>query len=339
MFRRLAALALALALLGPALARAGAGEKLVFGLNWVAEAEYGGFYQALATGIYERYGLDVEIRQGGPQVPHAQLLAAGRLDLGLADNMLLSFNFVRQQVPVVAVAAFFQKPPQALLAHPDAGVEGFEDLRGRTLLIATEDRLSWWRWLKRLYGLSDDQVRPYTFSPAPFLADRNTVMQAYVTAEPCIIREVGGFEPRVLMLADAGWTTYANILQVRRELLERRPETVRRFIEASIEGWYQYLYGDPTPAHAAIRKANPEMSESFLACARRKLIDYGIVDSGEALTRGIGVMTEARWQQFYRSMVEAGVVEEGLPWREAYTLQFVGRGFGLDLKARLLQRP
>ncbi len=322
-------------LLAAALARAG--ERLVFGLNWVAEAEYGGFYQALATGIYARYGLEVEIRQGGPQVPHAQLLAAGRLDLGLADNMLISFNFVEQRVPVVAIAAFFQKPPQALLAHPDAGIEDFADLRGRTLLVAVEDRLTWWRWLKRLYGLSDDQLRPYTFNPAPFLADRDVVMQAYVTAEPCIVRERGGFEPRVLMLADAGWTTYANILQVRRDLLARRRDVIRRFVDASIEGWYDYLYGDPEPAHVLIRRENPEMSESFLACARRKLIAYGIVDSGDALTLGIGAMSEARWRDFYARMAEAGVVPAGLPWREAFTLDFVNRGHGLDRKAALLR--
>ena len=316
---------------------AGAGERLVFGLNWVAEAEYGGFYQALAEGIYARYGLDVEIRQGGPQVPHARLLASGRLDLGLADNMLLSYNFVAEEVPVVAIAAFFQKPPQALLAHPDSGVRSFEDLKGRTILVATEDRLSWWQWLKHRYGLSDSQIRPYTFDPAPFLAvPLNVVMQAYVTAEPYVVRQVGGFEPVVLMLADAGYDSYANILEVRRDVLEERREVIRRFVDASIEGWYAYLYGDPTPAHQLIMEANPEMSEDLLAFSRRKLVEYGIVDSGDALTLGIGAMTDARWRSFYEDAVRYGVLRPGLPWREAYTLDFVNRGHGLDLKRRLL---
>jgi len=316
---------------------AGASERLVFGINWVAEAEYGGFYQALAKGIYERYGLDVEIRQGGPQVPHAQLLAAGRLDLGLADNMLISFNFVAEQVPVVAIAAFFQRPPQALLAHPDSGVRSFEDLKDRTILVATEDRLSWWQWLKHRYGLSDSQIRPYTFDPAPFLADpTNVVMQAYVTAEPHVVRSVGGFEPVVLMLADAGYDTYANILEVRRDVLEERRDAIRRFVDASIEGWYDYLYGDPTPAHALIKKANPEMTDDLLAFSRQKLIEYGLVDSGDALTLGIGAMTDARWRSFYENAVRYGVLRPGLPWREAYTPEFVNRGHGIDLRKRLL---
>lgn len=317
---------------------AAAAERLVFGLNWVAEAEYGGFYQALARGIYRRYGLEVEIRQGGPQVPHAQLLAAGKLDLGLADNMLISYNFVAGKVPVVAIAAFFQKPPQALLAHPDSGVRSFEDLKGKTILVATEDRLSWWQWLKHRYGLSDAQIRPYTFDPAPFLADPlNVVMQAYVTAEPYVVRRVGGFEPVVLMLADAGYDTYADILQVRRDVLEGRRDAVQRFVDASVEGWYDYLYGDPTPAHELIRQANPEMTDDLLAFSRSTLLGYGIVDSGDALELGIGAMTDARWRSFYEDAVRYGALEPGLPWKEAYTLEFVNRGHGLDLKKRLLE--
>ncbi len=318
--------------------QAAALERIVFGINWVAEAEYGGFYQALATGAYARRGLAVTIRQGGPQVNHTQLLVAGRIDLGLADNMLLQFNLTARDIPVVAIAAFFQKAPQALLAHPDAGVRSFEDLRDKIILVATEDRLTWWQWLKHLYGLRDEQIRPYTFNPAPFLADKRVVMQAYVTAEPFVIEREAGFRPVVLMLADAGYDTYANILQVRRDFLERHRHEVEAFVEASIEGWYDYLYGDPEPAHELIKQANPDMTDALLAYSRSKLREYGIVDSGDALTLGIGAMTDARWQSFFEKAAEWGLVPAALSLEKAYTLAFVNRGHGLDLKRRLIAR-
>ncbi len=328
----------AAALVGLAAVAVRAQEKLVFGINWVAEAEYGGFYQALAEGIYRRYGLDVTIRQGGPQVNHAQLLAAGRIDLGLADNMLVQANFAAQDIPVVSLAAFFQKAPQALLAHPGSGVRDFRDLEGRILLIATEDRLTWWPWLKARFGLENVTLRPYTFNPAPFLADRRVVMQAYVTAEPFVVRREGGFDPVVLLLADAGWNTYANILQARRETVERRPEAVQAFIDASIEGWYRYLYGDPTPAHRLIRQVNPDTTEELLAYSRAQMLAYGIVDSGDALELGIGAMTAERWRAFFDQAVELGLVAPGIAVERLYRLDFVNRGVGLALKHKLLQR-
>lgn len=307
-------------------------ETVTFGTNWKAQAEHGGFYQALATGLYEERGLDVQIRPGGPQVNHRQMIAAGRLDFYMGGNMFGQFDFLREGVPVVSVAALFQKDPQAMLAHPGSGVESFADLAGRTLFISPFGQLTFWPWMKSSFGLEDEQIRPYTFNAAPFLADPESAQQGYVTAEPFAIEREGGFKPIVLLMADAGYDSYSTLIQTRRELIEERPEAVQAFVEASILGWADYLYGDPAPGNALILKDNPEMTEAQIAYSIDAMRKWGIVDSGEALDRGIGAMSEARWQDFFEKAVGWGVVEPDLPWQEGFTLAFVNQGVGNDLR-------
>ena len=236
--------ALAAAVLGWS-ATALALDELTFGTNWKAQAEHGGFYQAVADGTYERHGLKVTIRPGGPQVNHSQLLAAGRIDFNMGGNLFEQFNFLQNDVPMVTVAAIFQKEPQVLLAHPDAGIDGFEDLKGKTLLFGNDGRLTFWLWLKQAYGLTDEQIKPYTFNPAPFLADKSSVQQGYVTSEPFAIQQQGGFEPVVLVMADAGYDTYSTTIETSWKLVQEKPDLVQRFVDATAEGWYTYLYGDP----------------------------------------------------------------------------------------------
>lgn len=307
-------------------------EKVVLGTNWRAQAEHGGFYQALATGLYAERGLDVEIRAGGPQVNHRQLIAAGRLDFYMGGNQFGQFDFLREGIPVITVAAIFQKEPQALLAHPGVGIDGLDDLAGRTLLIAPFGQLTFWPWLKSTYGLLDSQIRPYTFNPAPFIAEPNAVQQGYVTAEPFAIREAAGFDPVVMLLADAGYDSYSTLIQTRAALAGERPELVQAFVDASIIGWMDYLHGDPGPGNALILEANPDMTEGQIAYSIEAMKAYGIVDSGDALELGIGAMTDARWQSFFEKAVRLGIVEPDLPWREGYTLRFVNRGVGNELR-------
>ncbi len=311
-------------------------DKVTFGTNWKAEGEHGGFYQAIADGTYAKYGLDVTIRQGGPQVNHDQLLAAGRVDLNMGGNLFGPFNFLREHVPIVTVAAIFQKEPQVLLAHPGTGISSLADLKGHRLLLGNDGRNTFFLWLKQVYGLTDDQVRPYTFNPAPFIADKNAVQQGYVTSEPYAIEQQAGFKPEVLMLADAGYDTYSTTIQARAETVEKHPDLVQRFLNASIEGWYNYLYGDNTKANALIKKDNPEMTDGQLAFTLAALKKYGIVDSGDALTMGIGAMTKARWESFFKKAVSWGLYPADLPLEKAFTLAFVDKGVGLDLKKKLL---
>ena len=307
-----------------------ANEAVSFGTNWKAQAEHGGFYQALANGLYAERGLDVEIRPGGPQVNHRQLIAAGRLDFYMGGNMFGQFDFQREGIPVVSVAAIFQKDPQAMLAHPGTGVESFADLAGKTLFIAPFGKLTFWPWMAHSFGLDEAQVRPYTFNAAPFLADENSAQQGYVTAEPFAIRREGGFEPVVLLMADAGYDSYSTLIQTRAELIEERPEVVQAFVDASILGWVDYLYGDPAPGNALILEDNPDMTAEQIAFSIEAMRKYDIVDSGDAAELGLGAMTDERWQQFFADAVSWGAVEPDLAWQAGYTLAFVNKGLGKD---------
>jgi NitT/TauT family transport system substrate-binding protein len=324
--RRLAALLILL--LGATAARAD--DTITFGLDWLAEAEYGGYYQALATGIYARHGLSVTIRQGGPQVNQMQLMMAGRLDFNLGGGRAI--EFVQQNLPFVAIAAMFQKDPSVLIAHPGVGNDSFAALKGKPILIGADTRASWWRFLAGKYGYSDSQIRPYTFNLQPFLADKTMVQQGYLGSEPFAIEQATHIKPVVLLLADAGYAGYANIVTTSSKLVTEKPDVVQRFIDASIEGWYSFLYDDPAPANQLIRHDNPEMTDALLAYGREVMKSRGIVDSGDALQLGIGAMTDARWAEFYRSMADVGVYPKGLDVAKAYTLRFVDKRAGMNLK-------
>src|SRR5436309_898718 len=305
-----------------------------FGTNWVAEPEHGGFYQALADGTYRRYGLDVTIVQGGPQVNNRILLPVGKIDFFISANLLQAFDAVAQNVPTISVAAMFQKDPQVLIAHPNAGVEKLENLKKLTLFVSKEGLATYFQWMKSEFGFKEAKVKPYTFNPQPFLADKNSAMQGYVTSEPYAIEKKGGFKPKIFLLADYGFDTYSTLIETRRDLVERKPDLVRRFVDASIIGWYRFLYGDNAPARALIRKDNPEMTDDLISYSVDKLRAYGIVDSGDTLKLGIGAMTDARVKSFFDKMARAGVVKPDVDFRKSYTSQFVDKGVGVDLRPK-----
>jgi NitT/TauT family transport system substrate-binding protein len=329
--RRLALAALAMV---PAVAGAQPLDKVRFGTNWVAEAEHGGFYQALADGTYRRYGLDVTIVPGGPQVNNRILLAVGKIDFFLSANLLQGFDAVAQNVPTVSVAALFQKDPQVLLAHPDQGIERFEDLKKLILFVSSEGLATYFQWMKSEFGFRAEQVKPYTFNPQPFLADKRSAMQGYVTSEPYAIEHVGGFKPKIFLLADQGFNTYSTLIETRRELVDKQPDVVRRFVEASIVGWMNYVYHDNSAGNAMIKHDNPEMTDALLAYSVARLKEYGIVDSGDTARLGVGAMTDEHVRSFFDKMVRAGVAKPDIDPRKAYALQFVNKGVGLDLRPK-----
>ncbi len=306
-----------------------AADHVTFGLDWRAEAEYGGFYQAQATGIYARHGLDVTIEQGGPQVNHTQLLIAGRLDFDITSNSLLALNFVRQDIPFRAVAAMFQKDPSVLIAHAGQGNDSFAALKGKPIMIGADTRAGWWNFLKARFGYTDAQIRPYTFNLQPFIASKSAIQEGFLGSEPFSIKQATGETPVVLLIADAGYDGYGSLIGTSNTLIAEKPDLVRRFIDASIEGWYSYLYGDPSPANAAIKKANPEMTDALIAYGRATMKEHGIVDSGDALKDGIGAMTDARWKAFFDEMAAVGLFPKGMDYKKAYTLQFVDKRAGM----------
>jgi len=293
-------------------------DRLVFATDWLAQAEHGGFYQALAEGTYRKYGLEVTIRMGGPQVNGLQLLAAGQIDVAMADA-LQALSAVEQNVPVVAIAATFQKNPTAIIAHP--GVAKVEDLRGRPIAIGAASNNTFWPWLKQRYGFTDDQKRPYGFSVQPFLADPKLAQQGFVTSEPFSI-EKAGVKPVVFLLANLGYPPYSEALIVARSTLESRRDVLLRFLRASAEGWKSYL-ANPARGNALIKKDNPQMEDDLLAYGWRKMKDYALVDAGDAMRSGLLTMTESRWDATVDFLKSAGLAKLGVDYSRAWTLDLV----------------
>jgi NitT/TauT family transport system substrate-binding protein len=309
-------------------------DKVSFGTNWVAEAEHGGFFQALADGTYEKYGLDVTIVPGGPNDNNRMLLISGKLDFFMSANTLLSFDAVANNVPVVTVAAIFQKDPQVFLTHPESKVAKLEDLKPLTLFVSKEGISSYFQWLKFEYGFSEEKVRPYTFNPQPFIANKQSAMQGYVTSEPYAVEKAAKFEPGIVLLADYGFNSYSTLIETRSDLIDKKPDLVQRFVDASLIGWYNYLYGDNEPANTMIKKLNPEMTDELLEYSIDKMKQYGIVDSGDALRNGIGAMSDARIASFFDKMSRAGVVRRDIDFRKSYTLRFINKTVGLELRPK-----
>ena len=316
-----------IALTGPAAALT----EVTFGTNWLPQAEHGGFYQSVADGTYAECGLDVTIISGGPQVNNGALLMADRIQFHMGGDLLQAFNAAAENIPVVAVMATFQKHPQVIIAHPGEA-DTWEELKDLTLLIGDNGFTSYYQWMIAAHGFTVEQRRPYTFNPAPFLADTRVGMQGFLSSEPYAIQSEAGFMPNVFLIADAGYSTYATTVEVMQSTIDNSPEVVECFVNGSILGWYNFLYGDNEDAIAMILEANPDMTRDKVDFAIEMMIENGIVDSGDALELGIGAMTPEQVEEFYTAMVDAGVVEAGLDWTSAVNFDFVNNGLGLDLR-------
>jgi NitT/TauT family transport system substrate-binding protein len=311
---------------GPAFAL----DKVTFATNWLAEAEHGGFYQAVADGTYAKYGLDVKIIPGGPQANNRLLLAAGKIEFDMGANMIQAFAAVEQNIPIVAVASMFQKDPFILMSHPGEGLDRFEDLPKANAIIGKDALVSVYQWMRTTYGFKEEKVKTYTFNSAPFIADKNAIQQGYLTSEPYEIERQAHFKPNVFLLADYGYDSYSTTIETRRDLIEKNPDLVQRFVDASILGWAHYLHGDNSKANELIKKDNPDIRDDQIAFSIAKTKDYGIVESGDSQKLGIGAMTDARMRSFFEKMVKAGLFKPDLDYKRAYVLQFVNKGVGLE---------
>lgn len=315
-------------------ARAETLDKVSFGTNWVAEGEHGGFFQAVADGTYKKYGLDVTIVPGGPNENNRMLLIAGKLDFFMSANSLQTFDAVTNNVPLVAVAAMFQKDPQVFLSHPEAKVSKIEDLKPLTLLVSKEGIVTYFQWMKSRYGFSESKVKPYTFNAQPFIVNKDVAMEGYVSSEPYAVEKAAAFKPNVLLIADYGFNAYSTLIETRRDLVDKKPDLVQRFVDASIVGWYHYLYGDNSAGNAMIKKLNPDMTDELLAYSVAAMKEHGIVDSGDAIKNGIGAMTDERMADFFEKMVSAGVVKSNIYYRQGYTLRFVNKAVGVEFRPK-----
>ncbi|MES0028178.1 ABC transporter substrate-binding protein [Mesorhizobium sp. M0040] len=333
MYGKLKISAGAIVLLGAGTLAAAANEKVTFGTNWLAEPEHGGYYQAVVDGTYAACGIDVTIMQGGPQVSGRPLLLAGKIDFYMGGNLLSAFDAVQQGIPMRVVAADFQKDPQVIMSHPGQGLDKWEDLKNaEQYILGDEGAQTFFQWMVTDLGFDAAKRAPYTFNPAPFIANKKSIQQGYVTSEPFAVRKQGGFTPNQFLLADYGWDTYATTVETMQETVDKRPEVVQCFVDGSAKGWYNYLYGDNKAANEMIKKENPDMTDEQIAFSIEQLKKFGVVDSGDSEKLGIGAMTDARIQSFYDKMVKAKVTPAGIDIKKAYTLAFVNKSVGLDLK-------
>ena len=326
-----AALATITASADPALAL----DKVKFGTNWLADPEAGGFYEALVDGTYAKYGLDVTIIPGGPQSDGALMLLSGKMEFFMGGDQIGDFLSAQSELPLIAVAAEFQKSPQILMSHPGVGMDKWEDLpKAEQVYLGAGAIDTFYDWLSLAYGFKLENIRPYYFNTAPFIQNKTSIQQGYVTAEPYEIERQGKFKPNIFLLSDYGYSTYSTLIETRRELVEKNPDLVQRFVDASAIGWYHYLYGDNSRANDLIKEENPDITDGQIAFSIEEMKKYGVVDFGDTLKLGIGAMTDARWKDFFGKMARTGLVNPRTNYKRAYTLQFVDKGVGLDLKPK-----
>lgn len=304
-------------------------DRVSYQTNWRAQAEHGGFYYAVANGIYRKHGIEADIRMGGPQQNPSQLLLGGRVDM-IMSNSFEAINYAKEGLPFLCIASIFQKDPQVLISHPGVGHDSLAALKGTPILIAAGGRTSYWPFLKSKFGFSDEQVRPYTFNMAPFLADKNVSQQGFVSSEPFVIMKAG-VNPVVHLLADSGYEAYNTTINISRKMVEEKRDVVQRFVNATIEGWAEYMKDGPgnAAAWALIRRDNPDMDQEKIDYAFKVMKERGIVHSGDSLKLGIGAMTDARWRDFYDVMTEAGTFPKGIDLAKAYSLDFVNKGLSI----------
>jgi NitT/TauT family transport system substrate-binding protein len=219
----------------------------------------------------------------------------------------------------VTVATSFQHDLQGLMTHDD--VPNLGALKNKTILVATAGRTSYWPWLKQKFGYTEDQVRPYTFNLQPFFADKNIAQQGYMSSEPFQAQKQG-VKAKFFLFAHDGFPPYGTTIVATHKLVKEKPDAVKRFVQASMEGWKSYMQ-NPAAGNALIKKDNPHLQDDQLAYALSKLKEHKLIDGGEAAKSGIGTMTDARWRETHKYMVSAGLLKPDVDVQRAYTLQFV----------------
>ena len=299
--------------------------EITFATDWKAQAEQGGFYQALAAGLYEKNGLKVKIIQGSANVNVPRLIASNSVEFGIGSNSFIPLNMVANKIPGKAVMAIFQKDPQIIMTHPDSDIRNLKDMRDLPIMISDASIGAFWLWLKSKYDFNDNQIRKKTFSLAPFLSNKSSIQQGYLTSEPFLVEREAGFTPRVFLLADYGYPSYGAMVLASSNVLKNNPEIVKAFVDASIEGWRQYIYDDPSLGNELIMLENNEMKEDILLQAIKKIRNYDLVSNEISKGLDIGLMTDIKWESFFKTMSINGVYEKDLEWRESFTLDFINK--------------
>ena len=324
--RRFIASGLASAALTGLARPAAAATTIRFVTDWKAQAEHGGFYQAVAEGLYAKRGLEVKILQGGPDVNVPQLLAGGAADFGIGSNSFIPLNLVKGNIPLRAVMAIFQKDPQVLISHPRRDINSLADMRGKPILISAATMTAFWPWLKAKFGFQDSQIRKYTYNLAPFILDPNAIQEGYLTSEPFTVESQAHWKPKIFLLSDFGYPGYANMVLAPQKWIDTNRAAVQAFVSATRDGWLHYL-ANPAAGNALIKRDNPDMTDAILAQALDKMKRFDLILSNDGHDYGLGSMSDARWKTFYDTMAGEGLYPKGLDYRKAYDLSFVRATF------------
>lgn len=288
-----------------------------------ARADHGGFYQAIANGYYANRNLNVQIIQGNSAEDVSRHLASGSAELGLAQDSFAALRLVAEDAPVKAVAAFFQKDPRVLIAHAPRAPRNLADIGQRPLFIEDASWPDFWYWLRTSYNLGNEQLqRPKNGALAPFIEDDNSLLIGTLTREPAMVANANpDIQTRLYVPADDGYASYSNLLLTPNGFARDNAEALRSFIAASVEGWHDYMNGDPEKANNLIRRANPATPQGSLTEARDLMKTYGIVEGGDAALLGLGTMTEERWNTFAEQ--SSGAFNTAPDWKSAFTTQFL----------------
>ncbi len=297
--------------------------KVVFATDWKAQAEQGGFYQALAAGLYTEKGLNVKIIQGNSNVNVPRLIASNTVEFGIGSNSFIPLNMAENKIPGKAIMAIFQKDPQIIMTHLSSNVESLEDMVGLPIMISDASIGAFWLWLKFKYGFDDSQIRKKTFSLAPFLSNKSSIQQGYLTSEPFLVEKETGLAPKIFLLSDYGYPSYGAMVLASQKIIDDQPMIVKKFVDASIEGWRQYIYEDPTLGNELIMIENTEMKEDILLQAIKKIRSYNLISNEISQGRNIGLMTEKKWNDFFTTMSRNGVYKKDLQWKNSFTLEFI----------------
>lgn len=304
-------------------------DKVSFVADWFPEAEHGCYYQAKADGTYEKAGLDVEIRPGGPSVNNAQLLATGAVDFALISSGFQMIAYTKDKIPIVSVATLMQRHEQILMAHQSAGLKSLADMKGKPIMISAFSKQGFWAWLEAQYGFTDDQIRPYDFNLAPFLHDKSVIVQGYVTSEPYAAQKAGA-DPQVFLLADYGYEDVGALIAVRKDWVTTKRDIVQRFVDSTIKGCYNFFNGDPTKAFALIKAQNSEMTDDQMKFTWDSLKKYKIFTSADTDKYGIGAVTDEKWKSVWDLMVKSKISQDGEDYKAAYVKDFVNKKVGMQ---------
>lgn len=309
-------------LIGASTLTAQAQDKMTFLMSWKAQAEHGGYYQALAKGYYKDCGVDMVIRQGGPGIDTSQLLVGNAVDFILAPHIDAVLHMNVAGFPARALFAAFQRSAQILMTHAGNGVETMEDMKGKPIMIANGSRATFWPFLKQKYGWSDSQIRSYTGQLAQWLADKSAIQQGLVTNEPYLVKRETGETPKVFMLSDTGYQTYSSIVVTSQGLIDKNPKAVQCVVSASIKGWTEFMTGDPTPALQLIQKEEKQNTDDLMAATRKTMTDLKLVMNEDTEKYGFGVMTDERWKNHQAMLVEMQLLKGDIDYKTVLAQQF-----------------